>query len=190
VIGFVGRLTRDKGIPELYQAFGSIRTRLPDVRLLLVGDCEDGDPVPLAIRNRLKSDPSVIVTGFVADVAPYYWNMDVLAFPSHREGFPCVPLEAQAASVPVVCSDATGAFDAIVDGITGIRVPAGDVDALTNAISKLLIDPDLRVRMGMRGQLWVEETFKRETVWNSVLSDYLAMIERPPGAQTQGTGTR
>lgn len=185
VVGFVGRLTRDKGIEDLYQAFSIIRTRYPKTRLLLVGDFEEGDPISPSIRKQIESDPTVVVTGFVSEVAPYYWAMDLLVFPSHREGFGIVALEAQAASLPVICSDATGAIDAIVDGLTGIRVPTGNVNAITTAVSSLLDDEELRCRMGDAGRAWVEKTFKREIVWQNLREDYASLVRRP-SRQSEG----
>jgi lipopolysaccharide/colanic/teichoic acid biosynthesis glycosyltransferase len=175
VVGFAGRLTRDKGIADLYQSFVRVRSQYPDARLLLVGDFEDGDPVSPAIRQQIESDSAVVVTGFVADVAPYYWAMDLFVLPSHREGFGIVALEAQAASLPVICSNATGAIDAVVDGVTGITVPVGDIDALTAAISRLLGSEELRQRMGEAGRSWVEKKFKREKLWEELLADYTAL---------------
>lgn len=180
VIGFVGRLVRDKGISELYSAFIALRQDHSELRLLLVGDFEEGDPIPPTLRAQLREDGAVIITSFVDDPAQYYWAMDVLALPTYREGFPGVPLEAQAASVPVVCTDATGAIDAIVDGVTGIRVPVGDVDALRTALDRLLGNATLRVRMGREGCKWVAENFERKMVWRGLLAEYRSILQAPP----------
>jgi len=184
VVGFVGRFTRDKGIVELYEAFMRARPAFPDLRLLLVGDFEGGDPVPAMGRARIEADPAVIRTGFVADVAPYLWTMDMLVLPTYREGFPGVPLEAQAASIPVVTTDATGALDSILDGVTGIRVPVGDVGALAAALDRLVGDPALRMRMGLAGCAWVQQHFRREVVWENLLTDYRCILQSVvPGRQ-------
>lgn len=181
VIGFVGRMVRDKGITELYDAFRRLRLSYPDLRLLLVGGFEAGDPVPSALRAQVEADPNVFVTGFVANVEVYYWIMDVLALPTYREGFPGVLLEAQAASVPVVTTDATGAIDAIRDGITGLRVPVGDVDALTAALARLLADPELREQMGQAGCSWVQQNFQCETVWKNLEANYRSILQNAQG---------
>jgi lipopolysaccharide/colanic/teichoic acid biosynthesis glycosyltransferase len=177
VVGFVGRFTRDKGIAELYEAFTQLQRTYHDLRLLLVGDFEAGDPVPPALRTLIEADPAVICTGFVADVETYYWTMDVLALPTYREGFPGAPLEAQAASIPVITTDATGAVDAIVDGVTGLRVPIGDVSALTAALDRLLANPELRTRMGQAGCSWVQQNFQREAVWKNLLANYRSILQ-------------
>jgi lipopolysaccharide/colanic/teichoic acid biosynthesis glycosyltransferase len=176
VVGFVGRFTRDKGIVELYEAFTQLQASYSNLRLLIVGEFEKGDPVPPGIRARIECDPAVVRTGFAADVAPYLWTMDVLALPTYREGFPGVPLEAQAASIPVITTDATGAIDAILDGVTGIHISIGDIGALSAALNRLLADPELRTRMGHAGCAWVEQNFKRETVWKFLLVNYRSLL--------------
>ena len=106
MVGFVGRLVRDKGIVELYEAFRALVQVFPDARLLLVGTFEAGDPVPRATRDWLIQDGRVIHVGWQAQVRPYYYLMDVLVFPSYREGLSQVLLQAQASGVPVVATRA------------------------------------------------------------------------------------
>jgi len=188
ILGFVGRFVRDKGILELYEAFKRLQSDRADLWLLLVGDFEEGDPVPQELRERIEADPAVVRTGFIADVAPYYWAMNIFVLPTYREGFPGAPLEAQAACVPVVTTDATGATDAIIDGVTGVRVATGDVDALTAALASLLGDSELRSRMGQEGCAWVQQNFRRETVWQGQLADYQRIMETPLRPRQSGYG--
>jgi glycosyltransferase involved in cell wall biosynthesis len=185
VIGFVGRLTRDKGIPELIAAFDLLRTPFPNLYLLLIGDREAGDPLPAAIHQRLDRDPQILCTGAVPDAAPYYPLMTVYALPTHREGFPNSVLEAQAAGLPVVTTRATGAVDSIVDGITGILVPPGDGSALAKAIESLLSDPALAQRMGAAGRERVARDFRPETIWEALAALYRGLLrERGLSAAT------
>lgn len=186
VLGFVGRFTRDKGVVELYRAFTSLKVAFASLKLLVVGDFESGDPVPADLRRSLESDPDVIHTGFVADVAPYYSIMDVLVFPSYREGFPGVPLEAQAAGVPAVVSDGTGAVESVIDGVTGFVVPVGNVDRLQAAVSRLLDDGELRKQMRSAGIDWVKHNFRREIVWKGLLGDYSSLLRQFVATKQRG----
>lgn len=181
VVGFVGRLTRDKGIVDLAEAFDRVSEALPETRLLLLGDFEEGDPVPPALVERLRRDPRVHLAGFVPDTAPFYPLMDVLAFPSRREGFPNAPLEAAAAGVPTVGTRATGVVDAVVDGSTGTLVRIADAEGLAGALLPYLRDPELRRRHGEAARERVRRLFRRERVW----SDWESAL-REAAAQARG----
>ena len=181
VIGFVGRFVKDKGIRELVEAFRELSTSRPDLRLLLVGDFEDGDPVESEVRRYIESTPTVLRPGFVADAAPYYALMDVFVMPTYREGFPGVPLEAQASEVPVVTTNATGAVDSVRHGITGLIVPVKDAKALTEAIDTLLCNPALRTDMGRAGRKWMQHDFRPEAIWQAHAEMYREILkERSP----------
>src|SRR5467141_1211771 len=171
VVGFVGRFTCDKGIEELLEAFSALRKRMRELRLLLVGDFEEGDSPPPDIVQRIKTDPNIICPGFVADPALYYQVMDVLALPTHREGFPNAVLEANASGKPAVVTKATGAVDSVIDGVTGFIVPVGDSIALANALAKLLYDPSLAKSMGQTARARAAAEFRQETIWAGMLGE-------------------
>jgi glycosyltransferase involved in cell wall biosynthesis len=185
VIGYVGRLTRDKGIRELITAFSRLRGKWPGLRLLLVGDLEDGDPVEPIVCQQMESDPAIVHIGFLADTAPYYGLMDVLVLPSYREGLGYTALEAQACGLPVVTTNATGAVDSVVDGVTGFHVPAGDWIALADRIDKLLCDPQLRLRMGQRGRERVVREFRHEVVEQALIEEYARLLDCRVGQHFQ-----
>jgi lipopolysaccharide/colanic/teichoic acid biosynthesis glycosyltransferase/glycosyltransferase involved in cell wall biosynthesis len=182
VLGYVGRFVKDKGIRQLIESFQQLRGIYPDLHLLLVGDFEPGDPVGPEVRRYIESERSIIRPGFVNDTAPYYPLMDVLALPTYREGFPGVPLEAQACGIPVVTTNATGAIDSIIDGVTGFLVPVGDTNSLTAAIGKLLTDPELRVRMGKAGRELMERDFHPEVIWDALIHLYRELMEEKLGS--------
>ena len=165
VIGFTGRLTRDKGVLLLFEAFERIHQSHPEVYLLLVGWWDKAeDAVEAEFREEILSHPNVRCSGFTRDVASYLRAMDIFALPTYREGFPNAILEASAAALPVVTTDATGARDAIVPDVTGLMVPAGSAEALLGALLKLLQDSRLREEMGQEGRQWVRENFERRHV--------------------------
>ena len=142
VIGFAGRLTRDKGLPELVAAFQSVRQDLPEAVLLLVGDYEEGDPVPEEMRNAIESETGIHRVGFTSQIELYYLVMDIFVLPTHREGFPNTVLEAQAAGLPVVTTVATGAVDAIEDGVTGLLTPVGRWGQIGRGRAVALVRPN------------------------------------------------
>ena len=115
VIGFVGRLTKDKGIPELLEAFEIILTRCPHAQLLLVGWFDHSeDALGPEWRKRIANHPNIHCTGFVGETAPYFRAMDVMVLPTWREGFPNVVLEAAATGIPVITTECTGSRDSVV----------------------------------------------------------------------------
>ena len=177
VIGFAGRLTRDKGIPELVAAFQSIRKQLPETVLLLIGDYEDGDPVPENTRKAIESESGLRCIGFTSQIELYYLVMNVFVLPTHREGFPNTVLEAQAAGLPVVTTIATGAVDAIEDGITGLLTPVGDAEKLAEAVLTLLSDPTRMQMMGQLGRERILRKFLNEMLWEALISLYRAMLQ-------------
>lgn len=177
VAGFVGRLTNDKGVCELISAFLKLRIRFPDLYLVLIGGFEEGDPIPIELRRLIAGDSQIVSTGTVQDSVPYYHAIDVLVLPTHREGFPNVVLEAQAAAKPVVTTRATGARDAVQDGVTGTLVPSGDVEALSLAIENLLRRPGVARKMGNAGYERVRAEFRQELVWMSLKAYLLHLLK-------------
>ena len=149
MVGFVGRFTRDKGLPELMEAFDLILLAEPATHLLLVGwfDAAE-DALDAGLCDRILSHPRIHCTGFVADTAPYYRAMDVMVLPTWREGFPNAVLEAAATGIPVVTTESTGARDAVVAEVTGLLIPPGYPEAIYESVIKLLRDPERRLRMG------------------------------------------
>jgi glycosyltransferase involved in cell wall biosynthesis len=179
VIGFVGRLTRDKGVPELVEAFETIRSAEPEARLLLVGWFDEAeDALDARLRARIAAHPHIVCTGFVRETAPFYRAMDVMVLPTRREGFPNAVLEAAASGVPVVTTLATGSRDSVVPGLTGLLIPPGDSCAISNAVLTLLRDPERRIQMGRAARAWVCEHYQDERVLGFAAAFYAGMLAR------------
>ncbi len=177
VIGFVGRLTRDKGVAELLEVFRTLEQEQPDLHMLLVGGFEEGDPLCSRLRDEIWTHPRVHITGFVNDTAAYYSAFDLLVFPSHREGLPNVPLEAAASGRPTAGFAATGTVDAVLNDQTGTLVPVGDVTGLTEAVRRYLLDPLLLARHGKQAQLRVQTEFRREVIWQALADLYTTELQ-------------
>jgi glycosyltransferase involved in cell wall biosynthesis len=178
VIGFVGRITRDKGICELMEAYERLRVEYPELRLLLVGDFDGSDAIPSHVRRDMAENSQVIITGVVADTSSFYHAMDFLVLPTHREGFPNVVLEAHAARKAVVTTRATGAEDSVVDGLTGILVPVADVDSLTSALSRLIRNPEEALKMGLAGYELANREYRQEAVWSAIEQQTIRMLKQ------------
>lgn len=176
VILFVGRLTQDKGVPELVEAFVRLDKHLPDLRLLLVGCFEAADPLPAETRKAMARHPRIIFAGAVQDTPSFYAAADVVALPSHREGLPTVILEAQAAGKPVVAARATGIVDLVADDDTGLLFPVGDVAALEKKLTMVITNKDLARKLELAGQERVNREFRQEQVWDALYRAYLEVL--------------
>jgi glycosyltransferase involved in cell wall biosynthesis len=188
VVGFVGRLTRDKGLPELIEAFDAILAAKPETHLLLVGwfDAAE-DALSSELRWRIKNHPRIHLTGFVADAAPYYRAMDVMVLPTWREGFPNVVLEAAATGIPVVTTLSTGSRDAVVPEVTGLLIPPGYPVAIREAVLQLLNNPERRCRMGEAGRAWVLDQYVNRRVLGATTRYYQSLMDQnlPRGAKSR-----
>lgn len=186
VIGFVGRFTRDKGIPELIEAFESIATSDPFARLLLVGWFDRSeDALDPSLRLRIQTNPRIHCTGMVHDTAPYYRAMDVLVLPTWREGFPNVVLEAQATGIPVVTTICTGSRDSVVPEVTGLLIPPGYPEAICESVWALLRDPLRRQRMGQAARAWVSEHYSDHRVLGLTADFYQGLLGSEPFASNR-----
>lgn len=177
VVGFVGRLTRNKGLPELIEAFETILKAQPDARLLLVGwfDAAE-DALSEDLRTRILNHPRIHCTHFVADTAPYYRAMDLMVLPTWREGFPNAVLEAAATGIPVITTLSTGSRDSVVPEVTGLLIPPGYPEAISEAVLKLLRNPDRRRRMGEAARAWILEHFVDDHVLGLAAKFYRSLL--------------
>jgi len=176
VIGFVGRLGRDKGLDLLWRAWKQLRIEFPQARLLIVGGWERERPVDQDTRTALEDDPRVILAGRVEDVTPYYRAMTVFAFPSRREGFPNAPMEASAMGLPVVATDAVGSRDAVVNGVTGALTPPADAGAFAEAIASYLRNPEQGRQHGAAGRRRVQRDFQQLPIWQALAEEFNRLL--------------
>lgn len=176
VIGFVGRIVKDKGIVELVDAWRAIKSQYANAHLLVVGPFEQRDAVPDWVERSLRDDDRVHLVGFVRDTPRYYEAMDFMVLPSHREGFPNAPMEGAAMGIPCIATDAVGCVDAVVDAVTGLIVPVGDAAALASAMRTYLDQPELCVEHGAAARARTLADFRPDEVNRAVESLYQRLL--------------
>jgi len=170
---FVGRLVKDKGINELIIAFEKLQVEIPTIKLLLVGNFEDDlDPLfPITISS-IKSNSAIISVGFQNDVRPYFGISNCLVFPSYREGFPNVVLQAGAMQLPSIVSNINGCNEIIQDHQNGLIIPVKDENALFYAMKKMAIDTDLINEMKKNCRQMIISNYDQKLVWEAILTEY------------------
>lgn len=168
---YAGRMKRDKGVPDLLVAFGSLRSKHPALHLLLVGPDEDGvigDPLPAGVHR----------VGYTRTVESYMAAADIICLPSYREGFGTVLIEGAAAGLPAVASRIYGIEDAVIDGETGLLHPPRDTAAIAATIERLLNDPELRGRLAIGARRRTATQFAAEHVEELFAAWLLAQAAR------------
>lgn len=171
VVVMLGRLLRQKGIPEFTEVARRIRQRSPDARFLLAGEEDPVHPDAVTVEWVQEQD-GVEYLGRLSDVRPLLEEADLLLFPSYREGTPRVVLEAAATGLPTVGFEVPGVREAVRDGETGFLVPDRDVDALTDRVSTLLEDDKRRLAMGEAARRMVEADFDVRAIEQQYLDVY------------------
>jgi glycosyltransferase involved in cell wall biosynthesis len=177
VIGFVGRVVRDKGLVELVEAWQTLRAERPALHLLVVGPFEPEDPLPPEVEELLRTDARIHLTGTNLDTPPLYAAMDVVVLPTYREGFGIVAIEAAAMELPVVATQVPGCVDAVQNNVTGTLVPPRDAAMLTEAIRLYLLDPELRHRHGRAGRERMLREFRQEDIWEELYAQYTRLLQ-------------
>lgn len=162
VVGFVGRLGREKGCHELFLAFKELKEKYPDLKLLFVGPIEKEETIEPEVLEYFRSCDDIIKTDRVSNVEKYISAMDVFVLPSYREGFGMSVVEASAMEVPVVVTKYPGPSSAMVEDVTGLSVDVKDCKGLALAIDKLLADSEKAKAMGRAGREFVENSFEQK----------------------------
>ncbi|GAA4205105.1 glycosyltransferase family 4 protein [Pedobacter jeongneungensis] len=172
IVGYVGRLVNDKGINELIGAWKLLIKEFCDIKLLLIGPFEERDGLSSQVKDFIINEPSIIHTGLIDDVKPYYGLMDIFILPSFREGFPTVVLEASAMELAVITSKSTGCIDSIIENETGKYTEISSYGIAEN-IKGYLLNWDLAKTHGENGRRFVVENFKQRIIWEEIGRKFL-----------------
>lgn len=173
---FVGRLVGDKGINELVEAFSKLNAVRPDTRLLLVGEKESAlDPLSPETLREIDRHPAIEAVGPQDDVRPWLVAADAFVFPSYREGFPNVVIEAGAMGLPSIVTDINGSREIVREGENGVIVPSKNVEALYNAMARFVSHPEEVARMAAAARPLIASRFEQGFV-HQCLKDYYKEI--------------
>jgi glycosyltransferase involved in cell wall biosynthesis len=175
---FVGRLVKDKGINELIWAFREVHKQHNEVKLLLVGNFEDEiDPLLPEVKNEIHNNLDIVWVGYQSDVRKYFAISDILVFPSYREGFPNVVMQAGAMGLPSIVTDINGCNEIIVEGINGIIIPPKDINRLKEKMELLLEDNSLRNKLKNNARKMIVSHYEQKIVWNALLKEYQTLMQ-------------
>lgn len=180
VFVFVGRLVGDKGINELVKAFSLLNKTGNSKRskLLLVGPLEeDLDPLQQDTLNEIKNNPDVISVGFQKDVRPYFAVSDVLTFPSYREGFPNVVMQAGAMGLPSIVSNINGCNEIIIEDRNGMIVPVKNTQKLKEAMERMISDTEYYNRSRANAREMIQSRYEQSVVWEALLGEYNKLVK-------------
>ena len=175
VVGWIGRMTAIKRVPDILAAFKALRDRGVEATLCLVGDGPDRDAIE-QLASDLGIVRDVLLVGYQRDVAPYYAFFDALLLPSANEGTPVVAIEALAAERPVVATRVGGVPDVVDDGESGFLVEVGDIEALAGRLEQLARDPELRARLGRTGRKRVVPRYRVERLVDDIDELYRELL--------------
>ena len=174
VFVFVGRLVKDKGINELINAFNKIDNA--KVKLLLVGTFEhDLDPLDKQTIHEIEHNQNIISVGWQTDVRPYFAISNVLAFPSYREGFPNVVMQAGALELPSIVTNINGCNEIITNDINGLIIPPKDEESLLKAMNKFKDQPEKILAMSKEARDIICKKYRREVIWDALLNEYRSL---------------
>lgn len=173
VFVFVGRLVRDKGINEMVLAFELLQKENAKIKLLLVGDYEnDLDPLSSTTVNSINTNNSILAVGFKNDVRPYFAIANTLVFPSYREGFPNVVMQAGAMNLPCIVSNINGCNEIIIEKENGFIIPVKNDLAIFEAMKKILSNTLLTTKMKTNSRAMIVSRYEQKLVWDAILSEY------------------
>jgi glycosyltransferase involved in cell wall biosynthesis len=174
---FLGRLVADKGLNELVTAFTQLYQGNSNVKLLLIGDYEsDLDPLDNNTILAIQNTSNIMAAGFQKDVRPFLAMSDALVFPSYREGFPNVVLQALAMGLPAIVSDINGCNELVQNNYNGLIVPAKSLSDLKMKMSDLYENNELLNFLSSNARVSVLENYQRNKVWHAILDEYKKII--------------
>ena len=174
---FVGRMVRDKGINELVHSFLRLYQKDERVRLLLVGPFEkELDPVLPEVEEHILHHPGICYMVYQNDVRPFLVASDALVFPSYREGFPNVVIQAGAMGLPAIVTDINGCNEIVLPDLNGVIIPSKDEQALYESMKYFASHPVEVERMAANARPLIASRYEQRIVWNALLDEYKSIL--------------
>ncbi len=173
VFVFVGRMVADKGVNEMVGAFQQLLKENSNCTLLLVGPFEEElDPLNPSVVEAIKTNNKIVHAGYQNDVRPFFAMSDGLVFPSYREGFPNVVLQAGAMGLPAIVSNINGCNEIVTSGENGIIIPVKDEVATLEAMRALLISENFQLTLKKNARKTIVENYDRQEMFQYLLNEY------------------
>jgi glycosyltransferase involved in cell wall biosynthesis len=173
---FIGRLVSEKGINELVEAFNNLQAENQNISLLLVGPFEkELDPLKDETFKTIQQHEKIFTTGYQEDVRPYLAVSNALTFPSYREGFPNVVMQAGAMNLPAIVSNINGCNEIIVEGINGVIIPVKDTSALITAMKLFVENKNYTERLSSNARDEICKYYERKEFWQILLKEYKSL---------------
>ncbi|MBD1396960.1 glycosyltransferase family 4 protein [Pontibacter sp. JH31] len=173
VFVFIGRLVKDKGIQELVTAFKSLCGKYKHLKLLLVGSLEQHlDPLSAEIIQEIEHNPAILSVGYQNEVRPYLALSHALAFPSYREGFPNVPMQAGCFELPCIVTNINGCNEIIVEGENGLIIPPKNARKLQEAMERFLREETLYEHLKSNARRMIVERYDQGHFWELLYQEY------------------
>lgn len=177
ILIFLGRIVNDKGIHELVDAFVNIASKYANVTLIVGGTPEkELDPIKPKTEELLHTHPKIKMAGWIEDVRPYLAISDVMVFPSYREGFPNVVMQAGAMGVPVIVSDINGSNEIIISGENGFIVPVKNTELLEKAIADF-IEADSTKYSSEKCRQMIVDRYDQKLIWKLLNEEYESLLK-------------
>ncbi len=175
VVGFVGRINKDKGVEDLIDSISELKKNgnYKHLKLLMVGKFDTNDFIDEKYFQAINTLNWIKHVSYIEDIRLLYKCMDIFILPTHREGFPSVILEAYAMRVPIITTNATGAIDSVVKEVTGLIFSVSNINELNICIKDLVHNENKRILLAENGYRWAQKYFEKNTMIKKISNFYL-----------------
>jgi glycosyltransferase involved in cell wall biosynthesis len=175
---YVGRLVTDKGINEMIDAFNQLSFQYKKIKLLLVGSYEpELDPLKNITKKIIRNNINIISVGYQDDIRPFLSISDIFVFPSYREGFPNVLMQAGAMGIPSIVTNINGSNEIIIEGLNGVIIEPKDINSLKLKMTEFYKNRQFHLKLKNNSRINILNRYDQSLVWDSILKEYNSLIK-------------